>query len=140
MRSFEDGGADVRTLHGYSVRLASAERTLIDSAALPQRIGGLQGLARVVDRGVGKVNWEVVVRLGGGLRRGRTGLRRLAAMLGALDRQVPDELARVATARPGESALFLGERRIYGAKGKRLPQWQVIVNVDPRLLREELLR
>ncbi len=140
MRSYDGEGTDAATLHGFSVRLASLERILIDAAALPQRIGGLPGLARVLDRGADKADWETVVRLSRRSGRARAGLRRLAAMLEIHGRQVPNQLARVATALPGESPLFLGERRLYGAKGERIPRWQVVVNVNPVLLREELSR
>lgn len=140
MRSYDDEGTTTAKLHGFSVRLASVERVLVDAGALPQRVGGVPGFARVLDRATEQADWGSVVRLGKRSRRARAGLRRLAAMLEILGYPVPDELARVATALPGESALFLGERRIYGAKGERLPRWQVVVNVDPGLLREELSR
>lgn len=140
MRSYDDGGTKTAKLHGFSVRLASVERILVDAAALPQRIGGVPGLTRVLDRAVERADWGSVVQLGRRSRRGRPGLRRLAVLLEILGHPVAEELARVATALAGESALFLGERRIYGAKGERIPRWQVVVNVDPELLREELSR
>lgn len=140
LRSFGDQGTETTKLHGFSVRVATVERILMDAAGLPQRIGGIPGLARVLDRAADRANWEAVVRLSEHASRARAGLRRLAAMLEILGRAVPDELARAATASPGETPFFLGERRIYGAKGKRLPRWQIVVNVDPGILREELSR
>lgn len=139
-RSYDDEGTEVAKIHGFAIRLASVEKTLLDAGALPQRIGGVPGLARVVDRASGRANWEIVLELSKRSRRSRSGLRRLAAVLEILGHAVPDELARVARALPGETALFLGERRIYGAKGKRLASWQVVINVDPGILREELNR
>jgi predicted transcriptional regulator of viral defense system len=140
LRSYEDEGTETTKLHGFSVRMAKAERVLLDAAGLPQRMGGIPGLARVLDRATDRANWATVVRLSKDASRARAGLRRLAAMLEILGRAVPNELARVATAHPGETPLFLGERRIYGARGKRLARWQVVVNVDPGILREELSR
>lgn len=140
LRSYEEEGTETAKLHGFSVRVGSVERVVLDAAGLPQRIGGIPGLARVLDRAADRADWETIVRLSKHARRARAGLRRLAAMLEILGHVVPDELARVATARPGESALFLGERRIYGAKGKRFSRWQVVVNVDPSVLREEVSR
>lgn len=140
LRSYDDEGTETAKLRGLPVRVASVERVLLDAAGLPQRIGGIPGLARVVDRAADRANWETVVRLSERARRARAALRRLAAILEILGHGVPDALAAAATARPGESPLFLGERRIYGAKGKRLARWQVVVNVDPGVLREELSR
>lgn len=140
LRSYDNEGTEIAKMHGYSVRMASVERVLLDTAGLPQRIGGIPGLARVIDKAAERANWETVVRLSKRARRARAGLRRLATLLEILGHGVPDELARAATACPGESPLFLGERRIYGAKGKRLSRWQVVVNVDPGVLQEELSR
>lgn len=140
LRSYRDEGSETATLHGFSVRLASVEKTLLDSGGLPQRVGGVQGLARVVDRAADRADWATVVQLSKSASRARPSLRRLAAVLEIVGHGVPDELARVASALPGESAMFLGERRIYGAKGKRLARWQVVINVDPGVLREELSR
>jgi len=67
-------------------------------------------------------------------------LRRLAAVLEILGREVPEPLAVAATAQPGESPLFLGGRRTHGAHGERLPRWQIVVNLDPAVIREEVGR
>lgn len=139
-RSYDNEGSEKAKLHGFSVRLASVERILIDAAGLPQRIGGIPGLARVLDKAASIANWVTVVRLRQHTSRPRPRLRRLAAMLEILGHAVPDELERVATALPGESLLYLGERRIHGAKGPRLARWQVVVNVDPGILHEEISR
>lgn len=137
---FQDEGVQVEKLHGFEVRIASVEKTLVDGGALPGRIGGLPGLARVVDRASDRVNWERVVELGTTSSRSKAGLRRIAALLELLGHAVPRALAQAATAGPRASPLFLGERRVHGAHGKRLPTWQVVVNVDPSLISEEVRR
>lgn len=138
--SFQDEGVQLEKLHGFEVRIASVEKTLVDGGALPGRIGGLLGLARVVDRASDRADWKRAVELGTTSSRGEAGLRRIAALLELLGHAVPRALAKAATAGPRASPLFLGERRVYGAHGKRLPKWRVVVNVDPSLINEEVRR
>lgn len=138
--TFDEVGVDDASLHGFAVRLASVERVLVDGATRPARMGGVLGLARVVARSLDRVDWQKVVDLGATASRGKVGMRRIAALLVVLGHDVPTALASVATARPGESSFFLGEREVYGAHGQRLPQWQVVVNVDPSTIREEVRR
>ncbi len=137
---FDSVGTQTRKLHQFEVEIASPEKILVDGASLPGRMGGVLGLARVVDRAANQVDWATVVQLTTASPRGRVSLRRLAALLEILGREVPDPLANGATARPGESALFLGDRRTYGARGERLPRWQVIVNVDSAAVLDEVRR
>jgi len=137
---FESTGTDIRKLHDFDVRIALPEKLLMDGAALPGRIGGVQGLARVLDRAVDRIDWNTVVRLSATSPRGRVAIRRLAAMLEVLERQVPEPLAEAAAARPGDSTLFLAERNTHGAHGERLPRWQVVLNVDPSVIRDEVRR
>lgn len=137
---FDSAGIESKKLHRFDVWIASPEKVLVDGGKLPGRMSGVLGLARVVDGATERVNWANVVQLATAMRRGRVSLRRLAALLDVLGHGVPGPLAEAATARPGESALFLGERRMHGARGERLPRWQVIVNIDPATLVEELRR
>lgn len=137
---FDWAGAESRDFHGFDVRVASPEKVLLDGAGLPARMGSVLGLARVVDRAADSVDWRTVIHLGTMSSRGRVSLRRLCALLEVLQREVPEPLAEAATARPGESPLFLAERRTYGAHGERLPRWQVVVNLDPAVIREEVGR
>ncbi len=137
---FEEAGVEVEELHGFRVRIASVERVLVDGATRPGRMGGVLGLTRVVESARDRVDWQEVVTLASEAPRGNVGLRRIAALLEVLDHEVPEALAAAATARPGESAFFLAEREIHGAHGERLPQWQVVVNVDRAVIREEVRR
>lgn len=134
---FDPIGAQTRELHGFEIEIASPEKVLVDGAARPDWMGGVLGLARVVDRPVDSVDWATVVRFAASSSRGRVSLRRLAALVELLKGTVPEPLAEAATALPGESPLFLGERRTYGARGKRLPRWQVIANLDPSVIRDD---
>ena len=137
---FYDEGVRVEGLHGFEVRIASAEKIPVDAGGLPGRIGGLPGLSRVVDRAFDLADWEEVAELGTACSRGKAGLRRIAALLELLGHAVPEGLAEAATAGPRESLLFLGERRVYGARGKRLPKWQVVVNIDPSVIDQKVSR
>lgn len=66
--------------------------------------------------------------------------RRIAALLEILDLQIPETLAKRAKAHRGESLLYLGERRIHGARGTHLPRWAVVDNIGAAALREEIVR
>lgn len=142
---FDLTGTESKQLHGFDVRIASREKVLVDGANTPGRMGGVLGLARVVDRAADRaagdrLDWSQVVQLAAMFSRGRASLRRLAAILETLGHEVPEPLAGAATAQPEESRLFLGDRRTHGARGERLPRWQVVVNLDPDVIREEVGR
>jgi predicted transcriptional regulator of viral defense system len=138
LRTFKLEGTEQKTLHGFPVAIASTEKLLLDAAALPGRVGGIFGLARIVDRALDVTDWKRVIELAERSTRGRVALRRLAATVEILGRPVPRPLAAHAVAAPGESPLYLGERRVFGSRGPRLDRWQVVANVDADALREEV--
>jgi predicted transcriptional regulator of viral defense system len=140
LRAFSDEGVDDRERHGVTIRLASPERILVDGAALPHRVGGPLGLARIASRSVDTADWDRVVGLATKRPGGAAALRRLATILDLLDIKVPAPLARAAAAAAGASYLYLGERRLYGARGSRLARWAVVDNVGVETLREEIRR
>lgn len=140
LRSFSAAGVEQVELHDFQIMLARPEKILIDAAGLPARIGGAHGLARVVDRAHAGLDWALLIALAGQAVRGRAALRRIAALMEILEIDIPDELAREARAHRGESPLYLGERRIFGARGNRMPSWAVIENIGADALREEVVR
>jgi predicted transcriptional regulator of viral defense system len=140
LRSFAPIGIEQAELHDFQIKLAKPEKILIDAAGLPGRIGGVHGLARVLDRAHANLDWSLLVDLGEQEVRGRAALRRIAALLEILDLRIPTRLAKHARAHRGESLLYLGERRIFGAHGTRLPRWAVIDNIGASALREEIVR
>ncbi len=140
LRTFTLDGTEQKTLQNFPVTIASTEKLLLDAAALPARIGGIFGLARVVDRALERTDWKRVAELAAKSRRGSSALRRLAATVEILDYPVPRPLAAHARTGSSESPLYLAERRIFGNRGPRLDRWQVVANVDPDSLREEVTR
>ena len=139
LRRFSNEGADEEQRHGVSIKLASIERVLVDSSALPGWAGGVIGLARIAIRARPQADWNRVVELA--VHGRSSGLRRLAAVLEIADEEVPPALAGAAeTAACGASYLYLGERRLYGAQGRRLPRWAVVDNVGQETIREEISR
>jgi predicted transcriptional regulator of viral defense system len=140
MAKFLTAGTELRKLHGFEVRIAKPEKVLVDGGHLPGRVGGIFGLARIMDRAADLVEWQKLVDLAKETPSGRTSLRRLAALLELEGRPVPGQLAEAATAQPGESWLYLGTRRTHEAHGPRLGRWQVVANVEPESLRAELGR
>ncbi len=140
LRSFSLAGVDEARLHGFDVMLARPEKIMIDAAGLPSRIGGVHGLVRVLDRARADLDWSRLIALGEQAVRGRAALRRIAALMEILEFEISKELAGHASTRPGDSPLYLGERRIFSAHGERMRRWGVIDNVGPEALREEIAR
>jgi predicted transcriptional regulator of viral defense system len=139
LRTFSNDGADEKQRHGVSIKLASMERVLVDSSALPGWVGGVIGLARIATRARPRADWSRVVDLAASGR--SSALRRLAAVLEIAGEEVPPALADAAgTAAAGLPYLYLGERRVYGAHGHRLPRWAVVDNVGDETVREEIGR
>lgn len=136
---FSAEGVGEETRHGVTIRLAGPERVLVDGAALPRRVGGPLGLARIASRAVEGSDWGRVVELAGGRPVGAAALRRLAATLDLLELEIPPALASAAAAADAPY-LYLGERRLYGARGPRLARWAVVDNVGAETLREEVAR
>jgi hypothetical protein len=52
LRTFSLEGSEQRALHDFPVAIASTEKLLLEAAALPARVGGIFGLARLRSRSV----------------------------------------------------------------------------------------
>lgn len=141
LRAFSLDGVETHEGHGVQFELATAERMLVDGAALPARVGGPHGLVRIASRAAPSVDWGRVVELAEQRPAGGAALRRLAAILELTGAEVPPALAAAARASAeGASYLYLGERRLHGATGPRLRDWAVVDNVGAATLREEIVR
>jgi predicted transcriptional regulator of viral defense system len=136
---FSHDGVSREDVRGLPIWIASPERVLIDAASHPQHVGGIFGLARIVARGADQADWSRVVELSLDAPRGLAGARRLAALLDLLNLEVPSELRARATV-PRNKPLYLAERRLHGAAGSRLKPYEVVINIDPADLREEVVR
>lgn len=140
LRSFNPEGVTEAARHGVSLALATPEKVLVDAGALPGRVGGPHGLARIVTRALPSVDWRRVVELAARHHGGAAALRRLAATLDVTGRDVPPPLAAAARVSPGAAYLYLGERRLHGAGGRRLTRWAVVDNIGGDTLAEETRR
>jgi predicted transcriptional regulator of viral defense system len=140
LRAFSHEGVEDDERHGVSVRLAGTERVLVDGGALPGHVGGPHGLVRIATRAANTADWNRVIELAHRRPDGHRALRRLAAILELADAHVPSALGASASAEAGASYLYLGERRVHGAQGRRLRQWAVVDNVGAEALREEIDR
>jgi predicted transcriptional regulator of viral defense system len=140
LRRFSLDGVVANDRHGVTIALATPEKMLVDAAALPGRVGGPQGLARIAARAVAAVDWDRVVQIAGRRGGGTAALRRLAATLELVEREVPAPLAAAATVVGGTPHLYLGERRLHGTRGRRLRDWAVVDNVGAERLVEEVDR
>lgn len=138
LRSFSLEGVEPRELHGWRVAVATAEKVVVDGAAVQGRIGGLPGLARVVSRTAEDLDWKRVVEISERLSRGRAVARRLAALLEVLELPVPTVLAERAEIRERARVLLLGDPERHGVDGPTLERWGVVANVGLEALREEL--
>ncbi len=139
-RAFQLDGSQLTEAHGVAVRLAGIERVLLDGATMPGRVGGVFGLARIVDRGAEQADWRRFVQLAKKTSRGVAAARRIAALLEILGQDVPPALAKLASARKGGAPIYLGSTRAQGRRGEILPRWRVQLNVSPEALREEVRR
>jgi predicted transcriptional regulator of viral defense system len=139
-RAFQLDGSQLTEAHGVPVRLAGVERVLLDSATMPGRVGGVFGLARIVDRGHEQTDWRRFAELAEKASRGVAAARRIAALLEILGQEVPPALAKLASARKGAPPIYLGSTRVHGRRGEILPRWRVQLNLSPEALREEVSR
>jgi predicted transcriptional regulator of viral defense system len=133
-RDYSDAGVQVVAVSGWQVHVSSPERTILDGAIQPKRIGGIPELARVLARGHRNLDWSAVLAAATKLRRGRTGLRRLGSLAELLELTYPNEVIE-AVGSP-RSRLYLGETKTYGSAGRLLKPWNVVDNVGPRAFAE----
>lgn len=139
-RAFQLDGSQPAESHGVIVRLAGIERALLDGATMPGRVGGVFGLARIVDRGSGRTDWRRFAELAEKASRGVAAARRIAALLEILGQEAPPALAELASAKRDAAPIYLGSTRVHGRRGEILPRWRVQLNVSPEALREEVSR
>lgn len=133
-RAFSLEGSERREIHGHEVQIATVERTTLDGALVPARVGGALGLVRIADRAHDIADWSRFVGLAKGTPRGHSAARRVAALYGVLDKRVPEPLAEFAGKNVPATPLPLDSPRIHGDDGPRLEPWNVILNVSAEAL------
>lgn len=136
-RDYSALGVQPAAVAGWQVRFSGPERTTLDGAIQPKRIGGVPELARVLTRAHRNLDWSAVSAIAAKLRRGRIGLRRLGALTELLELPIPKELEEAVGF--SRSRLYLGDTSTYGSAGPGLKRWNVVDNVGPGV-RAELTR
>lgn len=143
LRSFVMDGTEEMKLHGFTVRIAQVEKVLLDGAVTPGRLGGVIGLARILDRAMNVADWQRFILLASDITRGGPAARRLAAIAELIGYEVPDALAAFASRRvpsSKDSVIYLDNPTLHGRHGTRLKRWEVVGNVSAEALREEVGR
>jgi predicted transcriptional regulator of viral defense system len=119
---------------GQRVRMATAERALLDAIDRPRYAGGISEVSRIASRASEKVSWEKLLDL---LRKwGSPALvQRLGYYIALHQTQMPthlrSELLRLV---PLRSKILLGPRRKFGTSGKLIQPWNLIENVPRDLI------
>jgi predicted transcriptional regulator of viral defense system len=139
-RVLELEGSEMQERHGVLVRLAGVERVLLDAARTPGRVGGVFGLARIVDRALERAEWSRFAELARRASRGGAAARRIAAVTEILGHEVPAALAALASVPSSTPLIYLASIRSNGRRGQILARWRVLVNISPEAIREEVRR
>jgi predicted transcriptional regulator of viral defense system len=132
-------GTEVLERRGERVVVSNVERTILDGLRRPEFIGGLGGVARILESAGRRIDWG---RMEGYLT--RFGQRALTLRLGFLAERLlpanppPTGWIRRALARPEESYVPLGSPREFGRRGIHDRRWHVIRNVPDSLLFAEV--
>jgi predicted transcriptional regulator of viral defense system len=127
------GFAEIKIL-GASVRMAIAERALVDAIHRPRYAGGVGELSRITARAARRVSWDAVVRC---LRRFDESalVQRLGYLLELTRVEVPQKTraALHGLVRP-RSKIPFGPRAKWGQHGPLCRDWNVIENVPREVL------
>jgi predicted transcriptional regulator of viral defense system len=133
-------GTELVQRHGVTIRLAGVEKTLLDAAGAPGRVGGVFGLSRIVARALDRADWDRFAALARSTRRGVAAARRIAALVEILGQVVPGPLDDLGGVEKGAPLVYLASTRSNGRRGRILPRWRVLVNASPDAIREEVHR
>lgn len=132
-------GTHRETQHNKPIQLAGVEKVLLDGAAMPQRVGGVFGLARILARAAEKTDWDCLLELSVKSTHGGPAIRRIATLLTILDTPVPQQVVTFAEAR-SRARMDLGPRSIHGRAGVVVKPWLVRLNVSPEAIKEDVRR
>jgi len=139
LRRFDLEGSQQRDLHGHSVRIATTERCLLDCATHLDLAGGALGLARMLARADGQVDWVWLIQMAGELPRGAGAMRRVGALLEILDLEIPAPLLKATNDLHGRP-IPLDSLSGHASDGPVLARWGVRLTVVPEAIREEVRR
>jgi predicted transcriptional regulator of viral defense system len=139
LRRFVLEGSEKLDLHGHGVRIATTGRCLLDCATHLDLAGGALGLARMLVRADGRVDWAWLTRVAGRFPRGVGAMRRLGALLEILDLEIPAPLLKSVVG-PHGRPIPLDSLSGRASDGLVLARWAVRLNVAPETIREEVRR
>jgi predicted transcriptional regulator of viral defense system len=122
---------------GQAVKMATAERAVLDAIDRPRFAGGIGEVSRIVSRAAAKVSWDELI----GLARkwGSSALvQRLGYFVDLHGVELPGHFRNslLDLVRP-KSKIQLGSRSRWGASGKLVRLWNVIENVPRDVLLSE---
>jgi predicted transcriptional regulator of viral defense system len=127
-------GFEEVSILGQRVRMATAERALLDAIDRPRYAGGISETSRIVARATEKVLWEKLIAL---LRKWESPalVQRLGYYLDLHQAHMPAHLrSELLGLVPLKSKILLGPRRKFGTSGKLIQPWNVIENIPRDLI------
>jgi len=122
---------------GSPVKMADAEKTVLDSLDRPQYAGGIPEVAAMLKNGQGRLDWVKLADYA--LRfRSQSLIQRLGYLVDTLNMPMAPAARERLLAHLGKATTYLGRPAQWGHGGYYDPTWQVVDNVARRELLAEI--
>lgn len=129
-------GHEETSVLGHVVRMATAERALLDALDRPRYAGGISEVSRMVGRGAARLSWDRLLTFAARWQQSAI-VQRLGHLLDVHGADVPRAVREqfLGLINP-RSKVHLGSRERWGSTGRLARPWNVVENVPPEILVE----